>query len=113
LYIMAQGEYEGVGLEDARFRALFQRDVVLESAWYQERLRCKQARDVSLWQRHLAALEQFQSPGITTVPANVGFDLQDRVRLAREQHARVSSPTYLGELRGTIGADPFSGQITR
>jgi hypothetical protein len=30
---------------------------------------------------------------------------------ARAELARVSSPAYLTELRGTIGADPFHGQI--
>ena len=113
LYIMAQGEYEGMGLEDPRFRGLFEREAVLESGWYQERLRCKQERDVALWQRHLSALEQFQSSGITLVPATVGFDVQDRVRHTKDQLARVGSPAYLAELRGTIGADPFTGQIPR
>jgi hypothetical protein len=97
LYIMAQGEYEGMGLEDPRLRGLFEREAVLESSWYGERLRCKQTRDVALWQRHLAALEKFQSSGMAMVPATVGFDVQDRVGHAQEQLARVSSPDYLGE----------------
>ncbi len=113
LYIMAQGEYEGMGLDDPQFRALFERDVVLESTWYRERLHCKQTRDIALWQRHLAALEQFQSSGLTMASSAAGFDVQDRVRDAQEQLARVSSPAYLAELRGTIGADPFIGQIAR
>ncbi len=111
LYIMARGKYEGMTLEDPGFRGLFERDAVLESAWYQERLRCKQSRDVALWRRHLAALEQLQSSGITMAPSIAGFDVQDRMRHAQEQFARVSSPAYLSELRGTIGADPFTGQI--
>ena len=91
---------------------LFERDVVLESGWYRERLRCKQTRDVALWQRHLAALEQFQSSGITMVPSTVGFDVQDRVRHAHESNSPGSAPPrILAELRGTIGADPFTGQI--
>jgi len=113
LYIMAHGEYEGMGLEAPQIRGLFERDMVLGSGWYQERLCCKRTRDIALWQRHLSALEQFQSSGITMVPSGVGFNLQDRVRHAQDQLARVTSPSYLGELRGTIGADPFTGQITR
>ena len=63
LHIMAHGEYEGWAWRTLRFRGLFGREAVLESDWYQERLRCKQERDVALWQRHLAALEQFQGSG--------------------------------------------------
>src|ERR1700722_11024628 len=113
LYIMAHGEYKGLGLEGPQLRELFERDIRLESSWYQERLGCKQTRDVPSWQRHLSALEQFQSSGITMVPSSVGFNLQDRVRHAQDQLVRVTSLTYLRELRGTIGADPFTGQITR
>jgi len=110
LYIMAQGEYQGMGLSDRRFRGLFEREAVLESGWYRERLRVKQERDVALWQRHLTALEQFQ--GASHMGASSpGFSVQERLREAREQLARVSSAAYLEELRGTIGADPFAGQI--
>ena len=57
LHIMAHGEFEGMTLNDPRFRGLFDREVVLASDWYKERLRTKQQRDVALWQRHLAALQ--------------------------------------------------------
>jgi hypothetical protein len=108
LYIMAHGEYEGMGLDDPKFRQLFEREVVLESAWYSERLCVKQQRDIALWRRHLQALEQFQA---SAASANPDFDLQERLDYAKRQLTRVSSPAYLEELRGTIGADPFTGQI--
>ena len=111
LYIMARGEYDGMGLSDARFRKLFGRDAVLESDWYRERIRCRQERDVALWQRHLAALEQFQGSGAMAA-STPDFDVGERWRGARRELARVSSPAYVDELRGTIGADPFAGQIT-
>ena len=59
------------------------------SEWYAERLATKQQRDIALWTRHVTA---------TNSPA------------ARAELTRVSSPAYLEELRGTIGADPFHGQ---
>ena len=59
----------------------------------------KQQRDVALWKRHIAALK----------PAGPAF--KDRRELASEQLARVSAPEYLGELAGTIGADPFKLQV--
>jgi len=112
LHIMAHGEYEGMGLSSSEFRRLFDRGVVLQSSWYHERLRVKQERDIALWRRHLAALENFESSGaiVATAP---GFPVRDRLRDARAQLARVSSPSYLTELRGTIGADPFTGQLTQ
>jgi hypothetical protein len=93
LHIMAHGHYQGMTAEDERVRGLFHRDALLASDWYRQRLRSKQSRDVALWKRHIAALAD--SP-----------DLTDRLQEARRQLARVSSPEYLDELVGTIGADP-------
>jgi hypothetical protein len=108
LHIMAHGEFEGMGLDDTRFRALFDRDAVLGSEWYRERLRIKQKRDIALWRRHVAALQNFHP---STTAATTHFNVEERSQAARKQLARVSSPAYLVELRGTIGADPFLGQI--
>jgi hypothetical protein len=110
LHIMAHGQYEGMDLSSAAFRRLFDREVVLKSGWYQERLRVKQERDIALWRRHLAALENFETSSAIVASAP-GFPVRDRLSDARDQLARVSSPAYLDELRGTIGADPFTGQI--
>lgn len=109
LHIMAHGEFEGMTLNDPRFRGLFDREVVLASDWYKERLRTKQQRDVALWQRHLAALQKFPPDGNGASPQV--FDVAERIQAARQQLARVSSPAYLSELRGTIGADPLTAQI--
>jgi hypothetical protein len=75
------------------------------SGWYRERLRTKQTRDVALWTRHLRALDQFHGSGA----ALQGADIACRLAEARKQLARVSSPVYVRELEGTIGADPFCG----
>ena len=86
LHIMAYGEYQGKKVTDPAIRAMFTRDAMLASDWYQERLRVKQQRDIALWTRHVAA---------------TGSDA------ARKRLAHVSSGAYLRELTGTIGADPF------
>jgi len=103
LHIMAHGEWEGKGVADPSVRAMFTRESVVASDWYQERLRAKQARDVALWGRHIAALEGFVSG-----PGSGQFDVRGRLAEARAQMARVSSVAYLTELVGTIGADPFT-----
>ena len=110
LHIMAQGGYEGMGLDDPSFRELFDREAVLQSDWYQERLRVKQERDMALWRRHVAALEKFRQAGDRVAQSST---LKNGPAKRRAQLARVSSGAYLNELRGTIGADPFRGQITR
>ena len=106
LHIMVHGDWEGKGIEHPDVRALFTRDSVLASDWYQERLKVKQERDVALWRRHLAALEAFR-----TSAQSAHVDIAARLATAQEQLARVSAPAYLEELLGTIGADPFHGQM--
>jgi hypothetical protein len=90
LHIMANGDYEGKSVHDPEIRAMFTRDALLESEWYKERLRVKQQRDIALWTRHVQATNS---------------------ETARERLAHVSAPAYIGELTGTIGADPFTGQV--
>ena len=103
LHIMARGEWEGKGIGDPRFRKMFTREALLESDWYKERLRAKQARDMALWGRHIAALEAFAAG-----PGSRQLDVRGRLAEARAQMARVSAVAYLAELVGTIGADPFT-----
>jgi hypothetical protein len=102
---MAEGSYEGKGAEDPAVRGLFTREYLMESDWYRERLRTKQRHDIALWKRHLAAVERFQAGG----DVMRGVDIDSRLAEACKQLARVSSPAYLKELEGTIGADPFFG----
>jgi hypothetical protein len=89
LHIMAYGAYEGKGIEDRSLRGMFTREALLASGWYAERLATKQQRDIALWTRHAAATNS---------------------AAAKAELTRVSSPKYLEELLGTIGADPFHGQ---
>lgn len=95
LHIMAYGHYNGKGVDDPSVRGMFTREALLASDWYAERLVTKQVRDIALWQRHVAALEAAGAEGLEQ---------------AKLELARVSSPGYLAELRGTIGADPFHSQ---
>jgi hypothetical protein len=69
---------------------MFSRESLLDSDWYKERLCVKQKRDIALWTRHVEAT------GTET---------------ARKRLAQVSSASYLDDLVGTIGADPFTLQL--
>ena len=102
LHIMAYGEYEGMGESDPFLLKMFTRDSLLASDWYRERLRAKQTVDVALWTRHVKALEDLKASGMP-VPQ---IDLACRLAKAAAELSRVQSDGYLGELAGTIGADP-------
>ena len=110
LEIMARGSYQGKDVDDPAIRAMFTREALLASGWYRERLRVKQQRDIALWQRHVLALEEFRLAE-QEFPPQDDIDFESRSALARAQLARVTSPAYLEELVGTIGADPFHRQI--
>ena len=101
LHIMAYG----VGGERHRASggtAMFTRESLLASDWYQERLRVKQRKDIAMWQRRVAAIEAFRREGLPAININIAKQLS----IARDQLTRASSPGYLEELRGCIGADP-------
>jgi hypothetical protein len=110
LHIMVHGSYEGRGVDDPAIRNMFTREVLLASAWYKERLNVKQSRDAALWQRHIRSLEEY-SAAREAAGFRDEIDVCARLTGARKQLARVSSPEYLKELVGTIGADPFHGQM--
>jgi hypothetical protein len=105
LHIMAHGHFEGEGADSPRIRALFEREAVLGSDWYRERLQIKQRYDVALWRRHVEALET----ALATMDAAERHRLKLDVRLteARAELERVRSVEYLGSLVGTLGADPM------
>jgi hypothetical protein len=106
LHIMVHGVWEGLRLDSPELRRLFTRDEVIRSDWYKERLRVQQQRDIALWRRHAATLRHFQA----TSPAD-GIDVETRLGAALQRLEQVSAPAYLDELMGTIGADPFHGQL--
>jgi hypothetical protein len=102
LHIMAHGHWEGKGIEHTEVRSMFTRDAMLASDWYQQRLTVKRQKDIALWQRRVAALETFRREGLPAININIAR----RLSIARDQMTRASSPAYIEELQGTIGADP-------
>ncbi|MGH7526995.1 MAG: hypothetical protein ACREMX_09860, partial [Gemmatimonadales bacterium] len=105
LHIMAHGDYQGKDAADPAIRALFTREALLASDWYEERLAVKQRRDVALWERHTRSLADFlASPGHRDEAERLGVPA--RLEHARAELERVSAPEYLRALVGTIGADP-------
>jgi phosphoenolpyruvate carboxykinase (diphosphate) len=102
LHIMAYGSYEGMTEKSPAMRALFTREALLASDWYQQRLQTKQIHDVALWKRHKLALDKFLASGVSASDV----DWEARLQAVQAEIEHVSSPAYFEELRGTIGADP-------
>ncbi len=105
LHIMAHGEFEGKTITDPAVRALFTREALLASDWYQARLDAKAKVDQALWQRHLDYLQGFLSkPNYQSELERLR--IHERIATAKETLARVSSLDYRASLVGMIGADP-------
>jgi hypothetical protein len=102
LTIMAHGSCNGMTEKDESLRAMFRRESVMKSDWYQARLAVKHERDQLLWTRHKMALDQF-------LATSVDRD-EDKWRTlccaVSKQLNRVNNSTYLQELAGTIGLEP-------
>jgi hypothetical protein len=106
LHIMVHGHYNGKPVHDPEVRKLFTRDYLLESDWYQERLRIKQERDCALWRRHIHNLSAFLERPVYSEEA-VRLNISARLDAARAELQRLETPAYLASLRGTLGADPL------
>lgn len=105
LHIMRDGNWEGRGVDDPEFRALFSREKVLASEWYRARLAAQQTVDLHLWESQARYLEKFLQ---RQNYADVAEELDIRGRLERvTAHARAArNPDYLDKLVGTLGAEP-------
>ncbi len=106
LHIMGNGEFQGKDAHHPEFRALFSRESMLASDWYQERLEIKQQKDIALWQRHVANLENFLKKSSYADQAEK-MDISKRLVSAKAELEKVQCSDYLQQLDGTIGADPL------
>lgn len=106
LHIMAYGNFEGHDLNHPDLRKQFDRDFVLQTDWYKQRLLLKQAKDSAFLKKEIKYLTDFANN-----PNNKGLveemEINARIEKAREQLIYVDSEKYLQNLVGTIGADPL------
>lgn len=105
LHIMVHGHYEGKELQHPDVRALFCRETLVKSTWYQERLTTKQQKDVQLWMRYVKYLEDFLVKP-SHVESATDLSIRQKLAAARKELARVESAEYLQSLNGTLGTDP-------
>lgn len=106
LHVMAYGHYNGKKIDDPEIRAMFTRESLIKSNWYRQRLLKKQSREVALWKKNVAYLEDFlQRPGYEIEAKRL--NVEARLVEAREELKYVGSDAYVESLVGTLGADPI------
>ncbi|MBI5331653.1 MAG: hypothetical protein HZB71_13710 [Betaproteobacteria bacterium] len=105
LHIMATGDYAGMGLHHPDVRALFTRENVLASDWYQRRLAIQQQRDIALARRQADYLAAFLAEADTRCESGEREACEAKLARARARLAEVEAPAYLASLHGGLGAD--------
>ena len=83
---------------------MFSLEYLLQSDWYQERLKIKQQRDAALWQMKHDYVEQ-KMDEINESVTDLWANLQDKMEKAEQMLEWVNSDSYLQRLQGTLGAD--------
>ncbi len=105
LHIMRDGTWEGRGIDDPTFRALFDRDTMLKSDWYRERLEAKRTLDAATWEEHARYLEKFISKANYADIAQ-RLDIESRLTRVADKARAAKKPGYTDTLVGTLGAEP-------
>jgi hypothetical protein len=106
LHIMAEGSFEGRGLDDPSIRGLFTRESVLASSWYAARLAAFAASE---GERLKAAARYLGSFLEGRLDDQGPTSKRVRAELARVESrlAQAGDPGFKTELSGTIGLDPL------
>ena len=106
LEIMIDGvSREGWNLASPELRAQFERENILNSAWYSERLDAKAARDARQAREAIEALARFyKGENNEEVIERLGLD--ERLAAARAWLEEVTSQAYRDHLVGSLGLQP-------
>lgn len=112
LSVMATGSYEGKSIHDSEVRKLFDRDYVISSDWYADRLAAYQNREISYLQKSVDLLHGYldsESANASPAAARARVELER----AKERLKRLSKGDYSKVLSGSIGRDPLFIRRTR
>ncbi|KAL7719815.1 Uncharacterized protein QTN25_002936 [Entamoeba marina] len=102
IYIMANGEYNGMDRFSPEFRDMFKPENILKSEWYKERLTTRQNNEVAKLKKDLAYLQK----NVEGKPRIAGI-IQQRIEEVTKELEYVESKQYLEDIDGTIGTDPY------
>ncbi|MCF6269084.1 MAG: hypothetical protein L3J41_05190 [Melioribacteraceae bacterium] len=104
LHIMVNGEFEGKGTNDPGFRNLFDRDYVIKSDWYRERIEAKQKKEIALFEKHIKNLNSFMLKDRYSEVVDE-LEIKNRLDYALKELKYLKSSEYLNNLVGSIGLD--------
>lgn len=106
LHIMAYGSYEGKDISNPELRQYFERDYIINSNWYKDRLKLKQTKDIRFYDSQIAYLETFiANPNNADLVSEI--KIKDRLKSVKQLYNEVKSEAYVKSLEGTIGSDPL------
>ena len=107
LTIMAEGSHEGRDVHHPEVRAMFDREAMIHSQWYRERLVARQqvdriqtTRQIDYLQRKLEQLDQWSDDN------NNANELEATIASLKEKLVSIDSQAYLDSLVNTLGTDP-------
>ena len=106
LHVMAHGDYEGRSIHDPELRALFDRDAVLASDWYKDRLTRYRDGEAAYIRRSIDYIRQYLADRAEN-GSLAARRAQGELARARERLAALEAPDYLSVIDGTIGRDPL------
>ena len=105
LHIMATGSYEGQTLASPELRALFTRESMLASEWYQARLRARAWVEHARLESGIRYLEKFLADPNNAEDA-AELDIPGRLAAAKSRLDSVKLRDPVKALAGTLGTDP-------
>ncbi|HZH72749.1 MAG TPA: hypothetical protein VFD91_09680 [Mariniphaga sp.] len=104
LHIMAYGHYNGKELNDPELRREFNREYILRSEWYNQRLQLKQKKDSEFLNRQIQYLKDFMADE-NNKELIQEMNIKARIETAENRLRHIESEAYIQMLKGTIGAD--------
>lgn len=105
LSVMAHGHFDNQSIDALELRQEFERERILASAWYRERLETKRRSDQRLWQRHIKYLENYRAKQ-SHADVIARLKLEQRLKECRQRLEFCNSDAYLQRIQGTLGVDP-------
>ncbi|MEM0966991.1 MAG: hypothetical protein AAGJ81_12650 [Verrucomicrobiota bacterium] len=104
LFIMAEGEFKGMTIDNPGFREQFTRENLLASEWYAQRLDNQVAFDIKHFERSAAYLQKIRSDSRFLVGIGEPF-LAEREEIVANELQKVRNPSYRKGLVGSLGCD--------
>lgn len=110
LHIMANGNYEGKGLDSKEIREMFTYESLIESDWYKARILAKQQSDISLFAAHIRYIEKIIRED-QNLSQEMYHDLIDKLNQLKVHYEYICSYDYVKQLNGTLGKDHIKSRM--